>query len=753
MDTGHVPIEASPWNGQLNGDTQPPLLALATAFVHEAGGVNATSLAWAVPRLERYIEWDLANRDLDGDGLLEWHQGTESGLDNSILFDDARKKLASTDFSAYVALEMEYIASFHSVLGNATAAAAWEGRAARTRAAIHSQLWDGSRNWYGYRELAGVHQAAVRANGSASSLGAFDTAMTPSGFTPLLLDGVSDDRVSHLVAHINDPAKFAAPAGLPTVALDNPKWCTNMWRGPAWTNTNFFAILGLRRYAHVDGALAAATKLQTMSIDVVGSGFREFGVTFEFYDSKNVTSPTRLARKTSPNSGGIRDYHWTAALSFWMLHNPDGKLPVVVPYQQEARQNQADREQQQQQHPAVPLQQQHVSEQHEPRTRPAERHVGQHVGQHIPGTLPVNGCTSDVDCSLNGVCSTATGACACDRPWSGPRCGTLAYAATTPAAARDLFPINRTHNTWNGPVVGPDRSGQFHFYVPLYGNYTGIKSLFRVDTMLHGVADVITGPYVWERSASLPRGINPAALAFPAADGSGRTMYTLWEGGILPSWSPAGPWNASIGSTCGGNSAPAYHNGSFYCVSQHTLQLVSRPALGGAGGWETVSDINITDSSGASVRYADAVANVEDPFLWVDSRGSFHIINHRFVQTESTDCGRSTISSHVFSADGKRWHVWAGVEPYGHTVAYDDGSSVTFPTLERPNLHFDSTGRMTHANFAAQISGGVAGCNTADSGTSQGRGAGAAAGVGKVKSCAECKFYRHCGTVMVALDV
>ena len=29
---GHVPIQAEPWNGQVSGDTQPPLLALATKF-------------------------------------------------------------------------------------------------------------------------------------------------------------------------------------------------------------------------------------------------------------------------------------------------------------------------------------------------------------------------------------------------------------------------------------------------------------------------------------------------------------------------------------------------------------------------------------------------------------------------------------------------------------------------------------------------------------------------------------------------
>ena len=33
---GHIPIQSEPWNGGLSGDTQPPLLTLATAYVYEA---------------------------------------------------------------------------------------------------------------------------------------------------------------------------------------------------------------------------------------------------------------------------------------------------------------------------------------------------------------------------------------------------------------------------------------------------------------------------------------------------------------------------------------------------------------------------------------------------------------------------------------------------------------------------------------------------------------------------------------------
>ena len=133
---------------------------------------------------------------------------------------------------------------------------------------------------------------------------------------------------------------------------------------------------------------------------------------------------------------------------------------------------------------------------------------------------------------------------------------------------------------------------------------------------------------------------------------------------------------------------------------------------------------------------------LRDPFLWIDQRNNFHIINHRYVNTQSTHCDSSTISAHTFSPDGKAWHVLSPtVEPYSHTVHYTDGSSFTFVTLERPNIHFDPSGQMTHINLAADLTTTDAGCN-ADDATS-----------GKANSCAHCKFLNHCGTTIIALDI
>ena len=130
----------------------------------------------------------------------------------------------------------------------------------------------------------------------------------------------------------------------------------------------------------------------------------------------------------------------------------------------------------------------------------------------------------------------------------------------------------------NGPIVGPV-DGIFHMYVPLYGNYTGIKSLFRVEYIMHGIAEQITGPYDWSARPTIPGGINPAFLYYNDSV-TGKTVYTLWNGGVRSADSPDGPWVKVPGrNPCGANPAPAHHKGVFYCTSQHTTEIFSAPKI------------------------------------------------------------------------------------------------------------------------------------------------------------------------------
>ena len=54
------------------------------------------------------------------------------------------------------------------------------------------------------------------------------------------------------------------------------------------------------------------------TLDVMQREYLRFGVLFEFYDADDTHDPRTLMRKGEP-TGGVRDYHWSAALAYDMI--------------------------------------------------------------------------------------------------------------------------------------------------------------------------------------------------------------------------------------------------------------------------------------------------------------------------------------------------------------------------------------------------------------------------------------------------
>ena len=77
---------------------------------------------------------------------------------------------------------------------------------------------------------------------------------------------------------------------------------------------------------------------------------------------------------------------------------------------------------------------------------------------------------------------------------------------------------------------------------------------------------------------------------------------------------------------------------------------------------------------------------VEDPFLWRDTKGFYHVIFHKFTD-EHPNCG-----GHAFSRDGVHWTLSNSVA-FTTTVTTADGAEHAFQRRERPHLLFDDDGR------------------------------------------------------------
>ena len=290
------------------------------------------------------------------------------------------------------------------------------------------------------------------------------------------------------------------------------------------------------------------------------------------------------------------------------------------------------------------------------------------------------GCASNLDCSLNGVCSA--GACKCDAPWKGTECGVLGYK-TTPISGKSLFPESgKLSNTWNGAILrGTD--GVYHCYNPLFP----AGELGGTTMLMHGTAANVTGPYNWgamDNFITIPElGAfdGPKSVVYTE---DGATKYSLWLGGnVYVAHSAEGPFVRVKGFRYPGhNPAPLFHNGSFYTITSMGGSIMTTPKLVSGAKWTEWTSLS------AAYKLVPAGWLPEDPDMWVDRRGNWHIVNHCYDNHEFENCGTSVLSSHFFSGDsGKTWHfLKQGVQPYTHTVRYDDGSSHNFVTMERPNM-------------------------------------------------------------------
>lgn len=287
--------------------TQPPILALGVKLVHDLHP-SPDWIATLYPRLTAYLEWDLAHRDRDGGGLLEWEiegnphcRSGESGMDNSPRF-DAATQMDAVDFNSFLALECEIMAGFAADLNRPDEAARWKSRHAELCQLIRERLWSSSDGFFVDYDLDQGAPSSILAN---------------SGFLPLICGAASPEQAEKLVEHLNDPRTFGTPFPVPSVAAYQAgDYEKDMWRGPVWINLNWLIAFGLERY----GFNPAAAKLRQQTRHEIELYCEALGCLFEFYDTLREDAPPRLLRKgkcapgDSPYHQVFHDFGWTATL-------------------------------------------------------------------------------------------------------------------------------------------------------------------------------------------------------------------------------------------------------------------------------------------------------------------------------------------------------------------------------------------------------------------------------------------------------
>ena len=138
---------------------------------------------------------------------------------------------------------------------------------------------------------------------------------------------------------------------------------------------------------------------------------------------------------------------------------------------------------------------------------------------------------------------------------------------------------------------------------------------------------------------------------------------------------PEGPWTPVMGAPHCNNPSPFVHpNGTLFLAC--TWKLYSAPGLDGP--W----------SDGVAIPVTGGRGHWEDPFLFIDRRGGFHILAHVYT-TQPYPEGGNPISGHAFSTDGVTWNL-SDTQPYSDLVTTPGKTAEHFATIERPKLLWDA---------------------------------------------------------------
>ena len=295
--------------------TQPCVMSWAAWNIYQVTK-NKEFLAKTQLILDKYLTFDMKNRDKNNNGLLEWFTEPdytickcgESGLDNSPRF-DFDEDMDCFDFSTYFAMDTHALSQIYAELGNAEKSEYWEQISKKTSDLINELMFSKKSGAYYDRLFSGK----------------LTEVLTHSSFLPMFAGFAPKEYAELMVKKMTDEEELWTAMPLASISQKDPRYSTDMWRGATWLNINYFNIVGLLKYGYKDIAM----KLRDLTLEAVFKWYKKTGTIFEFYDSKNEMIPFRLDRKgKNPKNPDYRkhvhsitDYNWSACFTLLLIQN------------------------------------------------------------------------------------------------------------------------------------------------------------------------------------------------------------------------------------------------------------------------------------------------------------------------------------------------------------------------------------------------------------------------------------------------
>ena len=172
------------------------------------------------------------------------------------------------------------------------------------------------------------------------------------------------------------------------------------------------------------------------------------------------------------------------------------------------------------------------------------------VAVAMAGAPPPWACSTDLDCSLNGVCTDQR--CLCDLPWGEEGCGVLLFSPLPrPSSAYGYHP-NVT--SWGGNAVfgGSETAetgdGKWHLFVSeIAGEHCGLTRWNSNSRVVHAEAEAVEGPYLFADVALPVEAHNPQVIRW----GGEWLLFHIGDGDStrpVHNCTTAEPWGRAAGT-------------------------------------------------------------------------------------------------------------------------------------------------------------------------------------------------------------
>ena len=356
-------------------------------------------------------------------------------------------------------------------------------------------------------------------------------------------------------------------------------------------------------------------------------------------------------------------------------------------------------------------------------------------------------CTNDEDCNLNGVCSKNTGKCICDPGWRADDCGALDIR---PGPRNSGY--NRTDeglSSWGSKIVkDPWHPGLWHALMAEFTHGCGLDYWAPYSRIIR--AESTAGPLGPYHFAAIVEGTfahNPTVVwsaadqewlmyyigcptdvvkekctvkhfsCGPGNDNNGESGISVQSSKDLRNWKfrgqvfnglKRGHWDTDttnpspfpLGDTPENYGGPNEWKAKTEGMKKdHDILLAYRGChYNCSTGKELISLASASSFSSPYTRlnnHRPIFPNpAEDPFLWRDKRGHFHLLLHSLEPDGGFGSGPK-VGRHAFSRSiAGPWTFNTRTLAFSTKVDFEDGGKIDFFRRERPQLLFSADGEM-----------------------------------------------------------